>query len=209
MRPHILSFVAIATLLTGCGGAVSVEITTDNGATVAPPEDETALEATVEVIAVPVGSLGTEHIDPPALFSNSPSIGGDHYPFWQNCGFYNVELLEGAATHTMEHGAVWITYNADKVDSAELDVLAEMAEANGKLLISPYSHDEKLVLSAWGIQHRTAFSPTDPEVAAFVAAWIDNPELAEAGVRCTGAAGIPPNDTRTLSDGATVSAEYN
>ncbi len=159
-------------------------------------------------VSVPVSELGADHVDPPVSFDQSPSIGGDHYPFWQNCGFYEVELIEGAATHTMEHGAVWITYNPDKLSESELSTLAGMAMDNGKLLISPYPHDEALVLSGWGVQQRGIASIGSPEVDAFIEQWIDNPELPEAGVRCTGAAGIPPDDVRTLADGARVPDAY-
>jgi len=159
-------------------------------------------------VSVPVSELGADHVDPPVSFDQSPSIGGDHYPFWQNCGFYEVELIEGAATHTMEHGAVWITYNPDKLSESELSTLAGMVMDNGKLLISPYPHDEALVLSGWGVQQRGIASIGSPEVDAFIEQWIDNPELPEAGVRCTGAAGIPPDDVRTLADGARVPDAY-
>ena len=159
-------------------------------------------------VSVPVSELGADHVDPPVSFDQSPSIGGDHYPFWQNCGFYEVELIEGAATHTMEHGAVWITYNPDKLSESELSTLAGMAMDNGKLLISPYPHDEALVLSGWGVQQRGIASIGSPEVDAFIEQWTDNPELPEAGVRCTGAAGIPPDDVRTLADGARVPDAY-
>lgn len=189
--------------LAACGGdeAADVEVSPiDDGAgeraALAPP------------LSIPVSEISANHVDPPVSFDQSPSIGGDHYPFWQNCGFYTVELIEGAATHTMEHGAVWITYNADKVSEAELSTLSGMAADNGKLLISPYPHAEKLVLSAWGVQQRTELAPQDSAVADFIEEWVDNPDLPEAGVRCTDAAGIPPNDVRSLVDGTQVPAEF-
>lgn len=161
------------------------------------------------LISVDVDSLGTEHVDRPVSYPNSPSIGGDHYPFWQNCGFYDVPVLEGAAAHTLEHGAVWITYNRTLLDETDIEALRALAESNGKLLISPYDQLEPLVLTAWGVQLRTNFDPSAPAVAEFISTWVDNPELAEAGVRCTGAAGLPPNDVRTLADGTQVPDDYS
>lgn len=197
--------VLLALAVVACGGG---DGDSSSGESAVTSVDDASDSLGAELVQVDVGSLGTEHIDPPASYDQSPSIGGDHYPFWQNCGFYEVEVIEGAATHTMEHGAVWISYNPAAVSDAETSTLADMALDNGKLLISPYRHDEKLVLSAWGVQLRTEFSPSDPEVQAFIDEWVDNPELQEAGVRCTGAAGIPPNDVRTLADGATVPDVY-
>jgi hypothetical protein len=198
--------VLLAVFFVACGGGDESDL--DAGST-APTTASDGAEGASLLVSVPVSDLGAEHVDPPVSYEQSPSIGGDHYPFWQNCGFYGVELLEGAATHTMEHGAVWITYNPAKVTDAELSTLADMAQDNDKLLISPYPHDEKLILSAWGVQLRSSLAPSDREVSNFIDEWVDNPELQEAGVRCDAAAGIPPNDIRTLSGGDQVPAEFS
>jgi hypothetical protein len=195
--------VLVAILLVACSGGDDPD--PDSGSSTSTTASD---GVAAPFVSVPVSELGADHVDPPVSFDQSPSIGGDHYPFWQNCGFYEVELIEGAATHTMEHGAVWITYNPDKLSESELSTLAGMAMDNGKLLISPYPHDEPLVLSGWGVQQRGIASIGSPEVDAFIEQWIDNPELPEAGVRCTGAAGIPPNDIRTLADGERVPDAY-
>jgi hypothetical protein len=197
----------LAVVFVACSGGDDPDPATDS--TTPTTASDGAAEVASPLVSVPVSDLGADHVDPPVSYEQSPSIGGDHYPFWQNCGFYDVELLEGAATHTMEHGAVWITYNSAKLTDAELSTLEGIAQDNGKLLISPYTHDEKLILSAWGVQLRSSLSPSDPAVSNFIDEWIDNPELAEAGVRCDGAAGIPPNDVRTLSGGDQVPDEFS
>lgn len=194
-------FVLLVVVLSACGSSESTQSTGTSSDAV----DSSALSAPT---SVPVSDLGASHVDPPVSFDQSPSIGGDHYPFWQNCGFYNVELIEGAATHTMEHGAVWITYNESTISSDDLATLEDLTKDNGKLLISPYPHDEPLVLSAWGVQQRGILSIDEPAFNEFIDTWIDNPELAEAGVRCTGAAGIPPNDVRSLADGEQVADSF-
>jgi len=203
-------------VLAACSGSDGGSDTATEGET-APSADATSAEtetpepSEVTFTSVPYGEYSVDHIDePPVAFDTSPGIGGAHYPFWQNCGFYDLEAIEGAATHTMEHGAVWITYNADRVSDAELDELRALAAGNSKLLISAYDHPEKLVLSAWGVQHREdALSPSDAAVSEFITDWVDNSELPEAGVTCQEAAGFPPNDVRTLvADGSQVPAEY-
>ncbi|NNC80020.1 MAG: DUF3105 domain-containing protein [Acidimicrobiales bacterium] len=158
---------------------------------------------------VAVDSLSTDHVDPPVSFSMSPSFGGAHYPFWQNCGFYNIPVIEGAATHSLEHGVVWITYNVELLTDAELDELREMASANDRLLISPYDQADPLILTAWGAQRSGGdMRPGDANVDSFIDQWQDNPELAEAGARCSGAAGFPPDDVRTLESGEVAPEEY-
>ncbi len=207
MRKMLIS---LAIVLAACGGSDAAD--TETPSTSGPTDtssDEVDGSALAAPTSIPVSDISAGHVDPPVSFDQSPSIGGDHYPFWQNCGFYNVEVLEGAAAHTMEHGAVWITYNASSISDEDLAALEQLAQDNGKLLISPYAHDEPLVLSAWGVQQRGITSVEEPQFMEFIDTWVDNPELAEAGVRCTGAAGVPPDDIRTLADGEQVPENYN
>lgn len=202
-------FVGALVVLSACSGgevADAPTVTVDQGS-------DTATGELPPVVSVPATDYTTNHISPPVSFDRSPSIGGDHYQFWQNCGFYTVEAIEGAATHTLEHGAIWITYNESNVSDADLVLLEEMSAANGKLLISPYDHDDTVVLSAWGVQQRGVSAPTTADglaaIDSFIASWQDNPELVEAGVRCNGAVGIPPKDARSFEDGQQVPDEFD
>jgi len=203
----VIVLVGFALALVACGSDEPQEAVAN---TEASSEAASAgEESDSPFVSVPLSELTANHIDPPVSFSHSPAIGGDHYRFWQNCGFYDVEVIEGAAAHTLEHGAVWITYNASAVTSDDVQVLEAMAAGNEKLLISPYPHDEPLVLSAWGVQQRLATSdPNDPSVAAFIDTWQDNPELPEAGVTCLRSVGIAPDQPGVFPDGGEVPAEY-
>ncbi len=206
-RPLLLLLIVV---VSACSGGDDESASSTPDSTTAPAVTvEPSAPGTTVVFMQPVAEISADHVDPPVSFEQSPSIGGPHYPFWHNCGFYDVELLEGAATHSMEHGAVWITYNADLVDVAGIALLRSMAEANPKLLVSPYDHPEPIVASAWGAQMRTSGGPGAPEVAAFIEEWVDNPELPEAGVTCQSALGVPPSDVRTLSDGSALPDEWN
>jgi len=40
-----------------------------------------------------------------------PPMGGTHNQVWQNCGVYETPLRSDLAVHSLEHGAVWITYH--------------------------------------------------------------------------------------------------
>ncbi len=204
------TFLVILTLmvLSACGGSADT-VAESPTTTTAPSSNISALPP---LVSVPASDYTTNHVNPPVSFDMSPSIGGDHYQFWQNCGFYTEQAIEGAATHTLEHGAVWITYNASNVSDADLTLLEEMSAANGKLLISPYDHDDTIVLSAWGVQQRGVSAPTSADgkaaIDAFIESWQDNPQLAEAGVRCNGAVGIPPDNVRAFEDGQQVPEEF-
>lgn len=207
MRKMLIS---LAMVLVACGGSDASETESQStGATEETIHMSSSDLPAAPLVSIPVSDISAEHVEPPVSFDQSPSIGGDHYPFWQNCGFYNVELIEGAATHTMEHGAVWITYNAPTISDEDLATLESLAANNAKLLISPYPHNEPLVLSAWGVQQRSISAVDSPEVQAFIDEWVDNPDLPEAGVRCDGAAGVPPDDVRTLVGGDQVPDSFN
>lgn len=185
-------------ILAACGGSTSS----------ASPDGDAASPALVsEVETTPLGEITANHVDPPVLFSTSPSTGGDHFPFWMNCGFYTEQVIEGAATHSLEHGAIWITYS-ESLDDDEIAALELLSQENPRLLISPYEQDDPIILSAWGAQQRGVASANAPELAAFIAEWLDNPSLIEAGASCNGAVGNPPGDPNSLADGTAVPDEF-
>ncbi len=194
----VIVIVGLVLALAACGSEAASTSGSDTG-------DEVVSSP---FVSIPFDELSADHVDPPVSFAHSPSIGGAHYPFWQNCGFYDVEVLEGGATHTLEHGAVWITYNEELVTAEDLGVLQDLVANDGKLLVSPYPHDERLVLSAWGVQQRIDVGPEDPVVADFIETWQDNPVLPEAGVSCIGSVGIPPSAPELFADGTEVPASY-
>ena len=57
------------------------------------------------------------------LYEQVPPVGGPHNAVWQNCGFYSQYLNNVNAVHSLEHGAVWITYDPDKITDDELQTL--------------------------------------------------------------------------------------
>ena len=63
----------------------------------------------VEYLAV----ASREHTDQDLDYPTRPPAGGDHLGIWHNCGVYTVPLLDEAAVHSLEHGAVWVTYRPD------------------------------------------------------------------------------------------------
>jgi Protein of unknown function (DUF3105) len=87
-------------------------------------------------------------------YPTSPPVGGIHNPYWQDCmgDVYTAEIPKEQATHSMEHGAVWVAYNP----SLPKDQVAELAKkVSGKsfMLMSPYPGlDKPISLQAWGYQ---------------------------------------------------------
>ncbi len=130
--------------------------------------------------------------DTSATFAEAslPPTGGIHHPQWMNCGIYDQELEVPLAVHSMEHGAVWMTYNPESVSDAELSQLKGIANNDPSwVLMSPYPNlGGKVVLSAWGKQ--LILDELEIErVEEFIGRYrVNGPE---AGAFCSGGFGTP------------------
>ena len=71
---------------------------------------------------------------------------------WQNCGFYESPVRNENAVHSMEHGAVWITYQPD-LPADQVELPRNLAHDDSYVLVSPYPDlSTPVVVSAWGKQ---------------------------------------------------------
>ncbi|WP_051400188.1 DUF3105 domain-containing protein [Haloechinothrix halophila] len=109
-----------------------------------------------------------------------PPMGGPHEDVWADCN--GTVYPEGVRTenmvHTMEHGAVWITYNPDKLDSEAVDLLKLRVENKPYTVMSPYpGMDSPISLQAWGHQLKVD-SAEDERIDQFIAALRRNPNVA-------------------------------
>jgi Protein of unknown function (DUF3105) len=143
-------------------------------------------------------NLSRNHTYEPVTYEQSPPVGGDHNPMWQNAGFYEEPVPSEKAVHTMEHGAVWITYEPD-LPQDQKDELRQIVESQECLLASPYPDlPTPVVASAWGKQLRLQ-SVDDPGLQQFIQAYRKGPRTPEPGAPCTGGStetNPPPKDTK-------------
>lgn len=146
----------------------------DEAATAAPAGTET------------FDDLSQNHVPGNVSYPQTPPVGGNHNPEWQNCGFYSQPIMPEKGVHTMEHGAVWVTYRPD-LPSEQITALQRLAQAQTYILASawPGGLPAPVVASAWGRQ-LTLTSAGDPELAAFVRAFRQGPQTPEPGAPCTG-----------------------
>ena len=136
-----------------------------------------------------VGPAG-QHTEGDVDYAQSPPVGGEHNPVWQNCGFYTEPIRDENAVHSLEHGAVWITYRPG-LPQDEMERLRDWAQSNSYVLVSPYpDQDSPVVASAWGKQ-LTLESAMDPDLLQFVNAYSQGPQTPEPGAACTGGIGNP------------------
>jgi len=119
-----------------------------------------------------------------------PPAGGTHSPQWQTCGIYDTPVGSENAVHSMEHGAVWITYRSD-MPAADIETLRGHARGQSYLLLSPYPTQESaVVLTAWGIQ-LALDSVEDERIAQFIDDYRLGPQTPEFGASCDGGVGQP------------------
>ncbi|MDR3079696.1 MAG: DUF3105 domain-containing protein, partial [Streptomyces sp.] len=71
------------------------------------------------------GTLSRNHTERAVAYPMEPPVGGDHHPAWLNCNgdVYREQVPSVHAVHSLEHGAVWVTYTS-KASKADVDALA-------------------------------------------------------------------------------------
>jgi hypothetical protein len=130
------------------------------------------------------------HVLTPVSYPQSPPVGGNHAPIWQNCGYYDAPIANENGVHSMEHGAVWITYRPD-LPRVQVDSLRRLAREWSYILVSPYPDSPAPVIaSAWGHQARLR-SAKDPLLGYFIDAFRLGPQTPEPGAPCSGGLGRP------------------
>ncbi|MFB6708314.1 DUF3105 domain-containing protein [Streptomyces sp. NPDC056333] len=131
--------------------------------------------------------LTQNHVQKKVDYPMNPPVGGDHNPVWMNCDadVYTAPVPNENAVHSLEHGAVWVTYN-EKAKPSDIEKFAERVGRTPYSLMSPVKdQDAPLVLSAWGKQV-TVKSATDARVAQFFSKYVQGPQTPEPGAACTG-----------------------
>ncbi len=126
----------------------------------------------------------------PAPTGDVPPPFGAHYSAWQNCGIYDQPVELGNALHSLEHGAVWLTYAPD-LNAEQIADLQSLARGHGYVLMSPYLLQTKpVVMTGWGVQLVIDSLPDD-RIAKFIAYYEEGPQNPEPGAPCSGAIGEP------------------
>ncbi|MHC0430408.1 DUF3105 domain-containing protein [Streptomyces sp. O3] len=131
--------------------------------------------------------LSQEHVDKQVDYPMSPAAGGEHHQVWLNCDaeVYTEEVPEENAVHSLEHGAVWVTYN-DKAAEADVKSLTDKVSKTPYTFLSPYKDQSSpIALTAWGHQLKVD-EADDARVAEFLDKYVQGPQTPEPGAACTG-----------------------
>ena len=131
---------------------------------------------------------GGMHVAGPIVYKENPPVGGPHNIVWQNCGIYDAPIHNEHAVHSMEHGAVWITYRPD-LPPDQVQTLRALA-SDDFILLSPYPGlPAPVVASAWNHQIKLD-GASDPRLRAFIDQYKTNPATTpEFGASCAGGIG--------------------
>lgn len=115
-----------------------------------------------------------------------PPVGGIHDPTPQTCGFYSAAIGNGHAIHSLEHGAVWITYKPD-LPQDQIDELKKLAEDKTYILVSPYANQATpVVATAWDRQINLQ-SADDKDLDRFIRVFRNSRTYTkEYGAACAG-----------------------
>ncbi|HJV09620.1 MAG TPA: DUF3105 domain-containing protein [Acidimicrobiales bacterium] len=173
-RLSLLALLVASVLLAGCAGG---DDDADSGAGGSANTTTTTLvraPATTVSTVPPIegvqtfGGIDAGHSEAPISYPQMPPVGGIHNPIWQQCGFYPEPVPNEKAVHSLEHGAIWITFRPD-LPQAEIDGLATLARSRNLILVSRWDNNlpAPVVVTGWGRQLRLQ-STTDPRLLEFV-----------------------------------------
>jgi hypothetical protein len=88
-------------------------------------------------------------------YEQAPPVGGPHDGEWADCtgSVYDVDIRHENAVHSLEHGAVWITYDPEALTDDEVATLAELVDGESGRMLSPYAGlDSPVSLQSWNHQ---------------------------------------------------------
>ncbi|MDH6109864.1 hypothetical protein P3T36_005335 [Kitasatospora sp. MAP12-15] len=181
-RNKIIAFSVAAVVVIGAVGAGGYVIKSANDKKAAKVAAAKAPIAGVQTYS----NLTRNHVTTPVSYPQTPPVGGDHNPVWLNCmgTVYDKPVQNENAVHSLEHGAVWVTYNA-KATADDITTLSDKVKATPYSLMSPYPTEKgTITLTAWGTQ-LVLDSAKDPRVEQFFTKYVQGPQTQEPGASCS------------------------
>jgi hypothetical protein len=136
---------------------------------------------------------GRAHVFGRVDYEQYPPAGGNHSEKWLNCGIYADAPAAENVVHSLEHGAVWVTYDP-QLAAPLVEVLRGVSQAmyRGKdryVILSPLPRlPAPVVATAWGHQLKLG-DPSDVRLAQFLDRYVAGDQAPEQGSPCTGAGG--------------------
>jgi Protein of unknown function (DUF3105) len=140
----------------------------------------------VDIPGVETFENTSAHVSTPVTYAQTPPAGGEHNPAWLNCGVYTEPVPSEYAVHSLEHGAVWITYDPAEVSDDDIEALRALMPSRHAIL-SPYEGmDTPIAVSGWNSQLKLDGVDRDAIAAFYEEYWLSE-DVPEPGASCSGA----------------------
>ncbi|MEE1784978.1 DUF3105 domain-containing protein [Streptomyces sp. SP17BM10] len=181
-RNKIIAIVAACFLVAGTGGAIAWVLKDQSDKKHA---QEAAANADIPGVKT-FGDLSRNHVKDKVTYPMTPPVGGDHNAVWLDCmgHVYDQPVENERAVHSLEHGAVWVTYNG-KATPEDIKTLSDKVKATPYSLMSPYPDEQgTITLNAWSTQ-LVVDSASDPRVNQFFTKYVQGKQTQEPGASCT------------------------
>ncbi len=146
-----------------------------------PPVDPATIE--IEGLETFEG-LEPAHVDSAVQYEMAPPAGGPHSGTWLNCGIYEQPQPNENAVHSLEHGAVWVTYDPDIVVDGDLDALRRAMPSTYMILSPVPGLGSPVVASGWGVQVALD-GVDDPRLRDFITKFRLGENAPEPGALCS------------------------
>ncbi|GMR01702.1 MAG: hypothetical protein BMS9Abin20_0021 [Acidimicrobiia bacterium] len=131
-----------------------------------------------------------EHVNGNIYAAGEVPAGGAMDQIWQNCGFYGEGIRTENAMHSLEHGAVWISYDPSLSDD-DIQSFRSFVGRSEKVLVSPVpGQNAPIIVSAWARQLELD-DAGDSRLGQFVNEFTGGANSPERGGRCNGGVGNP------------------
>lgn len=173
----------IATVVVVLAAVLAYAVINTGTAAPSPLRDA---DKSVQGLQVVNGTLAQGHRPGHLTYAQTPSAGGPHNPQWMDCSGrpYDAPVPEENASHSLEHGAAWITYRPD-LPADQVAALAKKAQAADYRLMSPYPGlPSPIVLTTWGRQ-LSVQSASDARIDDFLQQFTNGPQAPEKGATCS------------------------
>jgi len=142
-----------------------------------------------EVDGVQTFDNTSSHVEGVVDYPQNPPAGGAHNPAWLNCGVYTEPVPAENAVHSLEHGALWVTYDPSISDAALESLRSQLPSTY--VILSPFDDlPAPIVLSGWNSQLQVD-DADDPRIATFIEEYWQSQNVPEPGALCTGAVDAP------------------
>lgn len=129
----------------------------------------------------------SSHIDGRIEYELSPPAGGNHNSLWTTCNgvVYESPVPNEHAVHSLEHGAIWFTYDPEAVTEEQISSLESKVTGIDYTFMTPYpGQSSPIMLTAWGFQLEVD-STDDERITAFTSKYRLTASR-EPGAACSG-----------------------